>query len=354
MDEAPVLRDYQTSDRDAVFSFIREAYPADESAYLLKQWHWKFEANPFTPATGPDVCFIRVGDRIVGLSAGFRVRMWMGGIECAGEGRGMWIVHRDYRKQNLWVSLKSRRPDIAPVQFGWTLLPGYVGMRQNRPTDPLKPLVRVLDAGQLIGHYTNSGALATLGSAITTAARIASSPLRRARRMPVVRLTSFDDRVDRLWERARRADKAMIIREQHYLNWRYCRRPDATYVLYAVERGSDLDGFLVTRIVTLLGMRWGYLVDFLVPENDPDVLTSLIDAALDDFRVAEVAAASCYVTDRAARRVLFGRGFFMVPQRKPVRFMRWVWSKRTELAQFRDFERWYLTMGDADLEMLTP
>ena len=44
----------------------------------------------------------------------------------------------------------------------------------------------------------------------------------------------------------------------------------------------------------------------------------------------------------------------MVPQRKPVRFMRWVWSKRTELAQFREFERWYLTMGDSDLEMLTP
>jgi hypothetical protein len=52
MHEAPVLCDYQTGDRDAVFDFIREVYPANESAYLINQWEWKFEANPFTPATG--------------------------------------------------------------------------------------------------------------------------------------------------------------------------------------------------------------------------------------------------------------------------------------------------------------
>jgi hypothetical protein len=352
MDEAPVLHDYHASDREDVFRFIREVYPAEESAYLINQWHWKFEANPFTPATGPDVAFIRIGGRIVGLSAGFRVQMWMGGIECGGEARGMWMVHPEYRKQNLWVKVKSRRPDIAPVQFGWTLLPGYVGMRQNRPTDPLRPLMRVLDAGPLVGYLTHSRGLAALGTAITNAARVGSSPLRSIRRTPL-RLASFDDRVDRLWERARRIDRAMIIREQQYLNWRYCRRPDASYTLFGAESGSELEGFLVTRIVTYLGMRWGYLVDFLAPEDKPAVLSSLVEAALDEFRAAKVAAASCYVTDSAARRVLFGRGFFVVPQRRPVRFMRWVRTRRTDLAQFREFKRWYLAMGDCDLEMLS-
>jgi hypothetical protein len=121
--------------------------------------------------------------------------------------------------------------------------------------------------------------------------------------------------------------------------------------LYAAERGSELDGVLVTRNVAYLGMRWGHLVDFLVPENAPDVLSSLIEAALDYFRATKVVAVSCYVTDPAARRVLFGRGFFVVPQRRPVRFMRWIRARRTDLVPFREFQRWYLTMGDCDLDM---
>ena len=101
-----------------------------------------------------------------------------------------------------------------------------------------------------------------------------------------MRSDSFDDRADRLWERARRPSFAMLIRDHRYLNWRYCQRPDATYILYGVERASELEGFLVARTTTYRGMRWGYLVDFLAPENDPGVLSTIDRAALDEFRSA--------------------------------------------------------------------
>ncbi len=350
MDEAPVLHDYQASDREEVFDFIREVFPADDSARIVTQWHWKLEANPFTPLEGPDVSFMRIGGKIVGLSAAFGLPMWMGGIECHGEGRGIWVVHPDYRNQNLWLKVKSSRPNFAPVQFGWTRLPGYVALRQNRPSDPLRPFLRVLDAGPLIDRFTHSRALAWLGTAATTVVRSVSSPLHRSSGT-VARLNSFDDRADRLWERARRADRAMIVRDHRYLNWRYCQRPDATYSLFGIERGAELDGFLVARTLTFFGMRWGFLVDFLAPQSTPEALSSLIEAALDDFRAAGVGAVTCYATDPSVRSVLFRRGFFIVPQRKPIRFMRYVRAKRTDLAQFRALQRWYLTMGDGDLEM---
>jgi hypothetical protein len=143
----------------------------------------------------------------------------------------------------------------------------------------------------------------------------------------------------------------MVVREQRYLNWRYCQRPEATYILYGYERGPDLEGFLVARDTSYLGMRWGYLVDFLAPERSSDVLTSLIRNALADFRENGAAAASCIATDPLARRSFFRSGFFPAPQRRPIRFTHFLDPRRTDLAKFGELRRWYLTMGDGDLEL---
>ncbi len=350
MADDPRLYMYQASDRPEVFDFIREAYSAQNSARLITQWAWRYEGSPFTLPEGPDVSFVRLGQKMVGLSGSYRLRMWMGGIECTAEARGAWVVHPDFRGRDLWKRAGRVPHPFAPVQFGWSRLPPRVGASFDRSTDRVRPLVRVLDAGPLVENFAHSPLLASIAGAASTALRIASSPLRRTRGT-VVRLGAFDERVDPLWERARRPTNAMIVRNHQYLNWRYCRRPDATYNLYAVERGSELDGFLVARPTTYRGMQWGYLVDFLVPENRRDIMSSLIDAALEDFRRAGVTAVICYATDPAARSALFRAGFFPAPQRTPIGFMRRMSPKRADLAKFTAIKLWYLTAGDGDLEM---
>jgi hypothetical protein len=62
------------------------------------------------------------------------------------------------------------------------------------------------------------------------------------------------------------------VRNHRDLNWRYCARPGAPYLLYSFERGDELAGFLLARAVTYLGVRWDYLGDFLAPENSTEVL----------------------------------------------------------------------------------
>jgi hypothetical protein len=352
MEDVPVLYQYRVGDREELFDFIRDVYPADDSARLIRQWAWRYESGPSTVADELDVTFIRIGRRIVGLSTAFRLRMWMGGIECAGEGRGGFVVHPDHRGKKLWqtVGTQDLKRSFAPVQFGWSRLPPHVGESLGRPSDPIRPLMRILDAGPLVEHLTRSQILASIGTGASKAFRVVSAPMRRDRGK-VVHLNSFDDRADRMWERARRPANAMIIRDHQYLNWRYCRRPDATYSLYGIERGSELDGFLIARTTTYQDLPWGYLVDFLVPENDPRALSSLVHSALDEFRRAGVAAVSCVATDPAARSVLLRAGFFPAPQRKPIRFMRRMSQRRPELAKFMALKAWYLTMGDGDLEL---
>jgi len=353
MDEAPTLHRYCASDRDEVLDFLREVAPPEAGARMIAQWPWKYETNPFTPPEGPVIDFLRVGPKMVSLLAGFSLADVDGR---SSNTRGRVVAHGwsilNYRGRNLWRQVKSVRQTDPPVQIGWSRLPARVSNNVNFLSDPVRPLLRILDSGPLVALLTRSRRLASIASAVSKGVRIATAAFgtRRDRRDAVVRLESFDDRADSLWERARRPESAMVVRDHRYLNWRYCQRPDATYSLYAFEHERRLDGFLVARAATYRDMRWGYLVDFLAPENSRDVLRALISTAVDDFRQLGVAAVSCFATDPATRGALFRSGFFPAPQRKPIRFVHLV-RKRDDLAKFRAVKPWYLTMGDGDLEM---
>lgn len=347
---APLLHRYQTSERSELLDFVREVYSPDDSARIVTQWPWRYERNPFTPEDGPSVWLLRIGTQLVGLAAGYRFNMWMGGTECIGECRGTWIVHPDYRGQNLWQRITSP-PDDPPIMIGWSRLPPRVSMGVNWFTNPVRPLVRILDAGRLTAHFSGNRALGSIGSAASTTARSVMRHFRRTSQHTVAHLDRFDQRADALWLRTRRSEAAMIVRDHRYLNWRYRERPDADYTLYGVERGAELDGFLVTRTGTFLGMSWGYLVDFLAPEDSPNVLMALVKAALDEFRRLGVAAVTCYATDAASRRALVRCGFFPAPQKTPIRFVHLIRKDRSDLERFKTAAPWYLTMGDGDLEM---
>lgn len=351
MADEPVLHLYHPADRAEVFDLLRASLPADTSARAIAQWSWKYEANPNETPDGLNTHVIRLGGKIVGLSASFRLKMWMGGIECFAESFGDWVVHPDQRGQKLWRRVGRPQGSDAAVLIGWgrSFSPAFVA-RRKWAVERFTPLIRILDPGPLVEHFTHSPLLGSIGAA----AWVAGAPLRRrsaSRGSARTRLDAFDDRADALWERARGTAQAMVVRDRQYLNWRYRERPDATYTLFGAERESKLDGFLVARTGTHLGMRWGYLVDFLAAEAGSDVLSSLIDTTLDEFRSLRIAAVSCYATDPAIRRTLFRHGFFPTPQRDPIHFGCHIRAKRTDLQNFATLRRWYVTMGDSDLDM---
>jgi hypothetical protein len=353
MTEGPELHRYHANNRAEVLDFIREVFPTHVTQRLIAQWTWRYEAGPLAPSEGSAIDIIRVGGKMVGMNPGFLLKMWMGGIECIGATRGAWVVHPDYRGQNLWRRVTVKPTIVPPVQFGWSRLPPRVNAGVNWLSDPLRPLVRVLDAGPLVAHFTHRWP-APIETFASAAASFASRPFRRVsgnRNGTVVRLDAFDGRTDALWERARSGTSAMVVRDSRYMNWRYSERPDATYMKYGLERGSELEGFLVARLNTYQSMPWGYLVDFLAAENSSDALSSLICEAVDEFRRLGVAAIVCYAADAATRGALFRSGFFPAPQRRPIRFVRFLRASRTDLARFKAMSTWYLTMGDGDLEM---
>ncbi len=354
MDER-ILQRYCPADRGEVFDFVRATLPETASARIIAQWPWRYDANPFNPPEGPLVFLLRVGTQLVSLTAGFRLPTWVAGSVYQAENLGDWVVHRDYRRQRIWDGVDSGPIYRAPIAMAWgRSRSARIGKHTGWTPATMYSLVRVLDPAQIIDHFTRSRVLASLGGGIATATRAVAKPWRgasRDRSSAVAHLDEFDDRCDVLWQRSRHDDQAIVIRDRRYLQWRYRERPDANYVVFGFERGSELLGVLVARSGTHNGMRWGYLVDFLIAENENAILAALVEAALDEFRSGGAAAVSCYASDPRCRRALMLHGFVPVPQRDPIHFSLKIHPNWPELIGYGTLRHWYVTAGDGDLDM---
>ena len=52
MAEDPVRHQYHPNNRAELFDFLRASLPAADSARLIEQWAWRYEASPFNPPEG--------------------------------------------------------------------------------------------------------------------------------------------------------------------------------------------------------------------------------------------------------------------------------------------------------------
>src|ERR1700683_4267312 len=199
----PVMLRYRCAEQPEVFDFLRASFSSHESARIIGQWDWKYENNPFNPPEGPIVFITRQGSKMVSLVAGFRLPSWVAGTECEIENLGTWVVHPDYRRQRIWRRVDNEQIFGAPIAISWgRRLSARIGAKIGWSPTRMNAAVRILDAAQLIKHFSGSSVLASLSAAAHAAIRVISRPFRRnAGHISIVRLERIDERCDALWER---------------------------------------------------------------------------------------------------------------------------------------------------------
>jgi hypothetical protein len=262
------------------------------------------------------------------------------------------VVHRAYRGHRLSARLRERDLVESPVHFSWQNEASYqVARRDGTAGVPYGALVRPLNVSAIVRRVVGEHWFARRTSSALNRA-LQHIPIRRhpvAPAVVVTRVPSFDERFDRLWPRCSGGYRAMIVRDQLYLKWRFSQRPDVEYRIAAAIRGSDVVGYMVTRCTDQNGQRWGYLVDFLVEERSASVFAMLVEHALDDLRQQRATLAICRIIVPPYRSMLYRHGFFPWP-RAPRGYLR-VRMPPQSLPSAARGRQWFLTMGDGDLEM---
>ena len=347
---------YRKSDRDEVFTFLQAVHSPTTSNRLIHQWDWKYDANPFNRHAEPYILLLRDGARIIGMIGAISFRVSIGGKEQWVASGCDLVVHPDYRGQGLARRIIRQAMADHPMWFVWL---NEISHRALAPLSVSRsariiPLVKPLDFSQIFWRVAGYRLLCRWGGFPAASARHLIRPLCKQSTpagVAITQVVAFDRRSDALWQRVCRDYPVMVVRDQHYLNWRFVCRPDAKYTLLVATRGSDLVGYLVLRATERAGLPWGYLVDFLVEGRSSSLLALLVREAVECLRWERVAAISCLATAPSYRRTLYRQGFYPWYWGPRGYFHPYVDSPDPASQVFLDARQWFLTMGDGDLEM---
>lgn len=347
---------YRKADREDVFAFLRTVYSSSRSERLIAQWEWKYDANPFNRFPEPYIILLKHGERIAGMFGGFPVRFVIGGNQRWVSHGGDWIVHPDYRDRRLSRLVWWPHQHYSPLRFSWQNEFSFQkGTRELGPDRArLVPLVKPIDATSILRSATRIGRLGGAGAPLLGGAVSLLNTWRQRSRVPgidVHRIEHFDERFDALWRRTCWHYPVMVVRDARYLNWRFCDRPDVTYTVLVAARGPDIAGYLVVRSAEKDEGRWGYLVDFLVEDKSPAIFSLLVEAGLSHLRREGVTAVSCRAVVPPYRVPLYRHGFLPLRWGPRGYLCAYVPFSHPDYPLFHDVRRWFVTMGDGDLEL---
>jgi GNAT superfamily N-acetyltransferase len=160
--------------------------------------------------------------------------------------------------------------------------------------------------------------------------------------------------LDALWTRLRDAYPSITRRSSADLVQRYAPREGRRYQLVCAYRGRDCVGFLISRMVETAAGTQGLIVDYLVGPEDADVFAGLLGAAGNWLLDGGAKRIACLSTVPAFERVMRRAGFFSPNTPLIGRAFRhntkWLTYHSKVDPSLVDPSRWYLTLGDCDLD----
>jgi hypothetical protein len=162
-----------------------------------------------------------------------------------------------------------------------------------------------------------------------------------------------DPRLDELWARAAPTVRLGCVRDRAFARWRYATRGDADYVLLLAEQAEKPAAFLAHRMLSLRGLRAGFLVDFVVAEGEEAAGRALLGAlaAWDRDQEAELLSA-LLPGSGPARSALRGASFHRVPEMLHPQLIRFSVRGLGAYANhplLGDPAAWHLSWADTDV-----
>ena len=348
---------YTKSDRDEVFDFIRSVHSPEVSARLITQWDWKYTNNPFNRYSEPKILLLKDGSQIAGFNGDIFFRATVHGRELLVHQFCDLVIHPDYRGLGLSRRYVEEGKTSDLYSFSWlNEASRRSGVNLRTDYEPrIVPLVKPMPLQLLFGRRAGGHGCEIWSNVASSVARFLSCMASvSAGRIEATEVDAFDDRMDVFWQRVKGDYPVILVRDLRYLRWRFMQRPDVKYRILLAMRGEEVAGYMVFRSVQRKKLVAGYLVDFLVEGRSLRLLSVLAAEAVARLRKEGATFVICLATDQSYRKMLHLLGF-----------LPWYWGAIGYLAVHADqaepklpdlgnTHKWFLTLGDGDIEMAIP
>lgn len=359
------IRKYREGDEKQILT-LRERVFGDLDPVRLKTstWRWQFRDNP----AGEAFCALAEDrDRIIGQYAVIPTRFSVQGKETLFALSCDTMIHPDYRKQGIFTTLADelyrfiKSEHMITTVWGFPneiSLPGFtrhLGWRlitvfplrivPLRPLAMLRSLVPLKKTSRQKQRDTGDGS-----SMESLASRGVFPEVPGLLVEPVPLAAGFDEEFDDLWNRNRGLAPVIQVRDAAYLNWRYSGAPGFGYRPFAIRSNGRLLGYMVIRMMNLMGHFFGVLADiFPFPIRD-HVTTKRLFRFARDYSKAEGAEFMTCLLSRTEPSFFKAVGLRTVPAILNPR--KWYFSARYaphEKDVIGAAGNWYLTYGDTDI-----
>ncbi len=353
-----VIRQYRPGDENEINRGFNEVFNERRS---LEEWFWKFRDDPCT--SNRMVTVAAADGKIIGQYACLLIRFKYQDTAYPFAQPVDNFVHADFRG-----GTKGILRTMYDVQAeGMKDIPSPLGMGFPNPVYYVvgKHLLKYKDLGRMPVLFKRLNLRLALKrrmpwipppllkavswlSGISFRLLMIGAQAKKTAGVRVRTIETFDQRVDKLWEKAGPLHKIIAIRDFKYLSWRY-KKPGSNYKLVIAERGDELIGYAVMQIKANSFGTEGHLVD-LFTDNTPGVDALLVKKVLSLCIGEKVDYALCWMLpDKPAFTTLAGLGFAERDAFQPVNIVYSIFdSGLVEDAFVKKPESWYLTMGDSD------
>ena len=351
------MRPYRPGDEYAILKLRRAVFGAVDPVRLAPTtWTWQFRDNPAGPAC---CCLAEDRGAIVGQYAVIPTR-----FSVNGQPRTLYLscdtmTHPRYRRQGMFTALALATYDMLAAREKNAVVWGFPN------TSSLPGFVRDL-GWQAVADYPLRVAplrpLALLGTCLSfgrpqSNRRRSSLPQqdcgRWLPRLPGLRIKGVDRfgaEADTLWQQHRNLASVLQVRDARYLNWRYRDVAAFDYRCFAVTRNRQLCGYVVLRLLDLMGHCFGVVVDmFPFPMVDAQVTREVLRFARRYCRARGASFVSALFS-HAGTGFMFRNGFVSVPRKLNPR--RWMLGCRFSEGQkhmFASTGKWCISYGDTDI-----
>ena len=342
-----VIDRFRYEDRDAIDALYRRVFGPDAAEASRLRWDWQYRLNPQNPGADPLIWIAREGPSIIGQYATMPVALSVKGKDVVGSWGMDVMVAPERQRQGLGELLFNTWDRHVGASLGLGLSPSshrlFKKMRWPE-VGPVPYLVKPLTR-RAFRRAEWPMVLNRLVSAVTL-------PYVKfvARQKPLageVRLIRrFDASFDRLWARLAPRFDVAVRRDAAYLQWKFVSPPHVRYMIAALYREGEAQGYVVYRHTREPRGKVTLLVDFLVDPDDPDALVSLLRWVDREARAEDSDKIRGFCQHAAFRKILKAEGYAQAAS--SLQFV----IKLNALAPPADFytktDQWHVTLGDSD------
>ncbi len=356
MGEQYSIREYVPDDKSGLFRLNEAVWGKPFGEH---EWKWKFERGPVRNAW---ILIAESGGSIVGLRA-FLVRKIKVFEKVMLSGLGVDVmVHQDFRK----FGIASKMADQAfprmeaqgiPILIGFPNDAAFQVYKKNRPhwrhVCSVPFLVKPLRIGELVDIRIGNPFLKAVAKPLLKvfAGLFLRNRLKSLRGLEVRKVDRVDERFDLFWENVSSQFNMMQVRDRAFLQWRYVDKPESDNVIFAVERGKELRGYIVLSRASLMGFDLGLIVDVMA--LDDDASSELLGKAMEHFEESGVSLIGSLMLRHASYYKLMKRAGFTVAPTKLTNkeFYFGVQVKPGAVADnlVNRPENWFITFSDTDI-----